>query len=69
LEASEFWPVVGTNMPRHAAKMKRSDRTSMTSVDFSFRSILIARHSRVNSSMTFSMRNFLPLWVRSSTKS
>ena len=41
----------------------------MTSVDFSLRSIRIARHSRVNSSMTFSMRNFLPLWVRSSTKS
>jgi hypothetical protein len=49
--------------------LKRSDRTSMTSVDFSFRSTRIARRSRVNSSMTLSMRSFLPLWVRSSTKS
>jgi hypothetical protein len=38
-------------------------------LDFSFRSMRIARHSRVNSSMTLSMRNLRPLWVRSSTKS
>ncbi len=50
-------------------RMKRSERTSMTSVDFNFRSMRIARPSRVNSSMTFNMRNFLPSWVRSSTKS
>jgi hypothetical protein len=49
--------------------LKRSDRTSITSVDFSFRSTRIVRHSRVNSSMTLSMRSFLPSWVRSSTKS
>jgi hypothetical protein len=49
--------------------LKRSDRMSMTSVDFSFRSTRIARHSRVNASMTLSMRSFLPLCVRSSTKS
>ena len=29
----------------------------------------LARHSLVNSSITFSMRNLRPLWVRSSTKS
>jgi hypothetical protein len=32
--------------------LKRSDRTSITSVDFSFRSTRIVRRSRVNSSMT-----------------
>jgi len=50
-------------------RMKRSDSTSMTSVELSFRSIRIAGHSRVNSSMRFSMRNLLPSWVRLSTKS
>ena len=40
-----------------------------TSVDLSRRSMRIARHSRVNSSMMLSMRYFLPSWVRSSTKS
>jgi hypothetical protein len=53
-------------MPRN---MKRSECTSITSVDLSFRLIRIAKHSRVNSSTTFSMRYFLPSCVRSSTKS
>jgi hypothetical protein len=47
-------------------KMKRSESTSMTSVDLSLRLTRIAMHSRVNSSITLSMRYFLPLWVRSS---
>jgi hypothetical protein len=42
---------------------KRSDRTSMTSIDVSFRSTRIARRSRVNASMTSSMRRFLPSCV------
>ena len=65
----ELGTIVRTDWPGTPRRMKRSDRTSMTSVDLSLRSTRIARHSRVNSSMTFSMRNFLPLWVRSSTKS
>ncbi len=43
-------------------KMNRSDRTSMTSVDRSFRSTRMTRHSRVNSSIRFNIRNFLPSW-------
>lgn len=38
-------------------------------LELSLRSIRIARHSRVYSSITLSMRNFLPSWVRPSTKS
>src|SRR4051812_204974 len=52
-------PLSERTCPGTPRRMKRSDRTSMTSADFSFRSIRIARHSRVNSSMTFSMRNLL----------
>ena len=62
--------------------MNWSDSTSITSVDRSFRSIRIARRSRVNSltafagkrlsggaSIRLSVRNLLPSWVRASTKS
>ena len=49
--------------------MNRSESTSITSTAFSFRLTLMARHSRVNSSMMLSMRNLRPSWVRSSTKS
>jgi hypothetical protein len=38
----------------------RSDRISMTSVELSFRFTPIAKHSRVNPSMMFSMRYFRP---------
>jgi DNA-binding transcriptional LysR family regulator len=38
-------------------------------MDLSFRLIQIAKHSLVNSSTTFSIRYFLPSYVRSSTKS
>ena len=41
----------------------------MTSVDFSFRSTRIVRRSRMNSSMTVSLRSFLPSWAQSSTTS
>jgi len=49
--------------------MNRSVRTSITAAEFSLRSILIARYSRLNSSITLSMRNFLPSWIRLLTKS
>ena len=66
---NELGTIVGTNMARHAAQDEEVRQDVNDIVDLSFRSMRIARHSRVNSSMTFSMRNFLPLWVRSSTKS
>ena len=50
-------------------RMNRSDKTSTTSVAPSFRATRMARHSRVNSSTTQSMRNLRPSRVRSSTKS
>lgn len=65
----ELRTVVRTDMARTPRRMKRSDGTSTTSVDLGLRSMRIAGQSRVNSSMTSSMRNFLPSWVRSSTKS
>lgn len=46
-----------------------SPSTSNTSWLFNRRSTLIARHSRVNSSITVSMRNLRPSCVRSCTKS
>src|SRR6187455_3497529 len=62
-------PLSERTWPGTPRRMNRSDKTSMTSVELSLRSIRIARHSLVNSSMMLSMRNFLPLWVRPSTKS
>ncbi len=50
-------------------RMNWSAKTSMTSVNWSFRLTRMARHSRVNSSTRLSMRTFLPSWVRLSTKS
>jgi hypothetical protein len=50
-------------------RINRSDRASMTSVDLSFLSIRITRHSRVTSSTMFSIRYFLASCVRSSTLS
>jgi integrase len=50
-------------------KMKRSERASITSMLFSLRETRMARHSWVNSSMTLSILNRLPSWVRSSMKS
>ena len=47
----------------------RSDNTSITSTAFNRRDTRIAMHSCVNSSMTLSIRYFLPSCVRSSTKS
>ena len=41
----------------------------MTSAALSLRPTRMARHSWVNSSMTFNILNFRPSWVRSSTKS
>jgi len=49
--------------------MNSSARTSMTSIYFSLRRTRIARLSWVNSSITLSIRYFLPSCVRSSTKS
>lgn len=46
-----------------------SANDSMKSVDRSFRSTTMSRHSRVYSSMSVSMRNALPSWVRSTTRS
>src|SRR6187455_3297124 len=65
----ELRPLSERTWPGTPRRMNRSDRASMTSVELSLRSMRIARHSRVNSSMMLSMRNFLPLWVRPSTKS
>lgn len=48
-------------------RMNRSDRTSMTSVGLSLRSMRIASASCVNSSITLSMRYFLPSSVRDQT--
>ena len=66
----EFGTVVGTDMARHAAQ----DEEVRQDVDDIGRLQPPVDPDRqapswVNSSMTFSMRNFLPLWVRSSTKS
>ena len=56
-------------MAGHAAQDEEV-RQDVDDVDrFSLRATRIARHSWVNSSMTLSIRNFLPSWVRSSTKS
>src|SRR6476469_1898492 len=55
-------PLSERTWPGTPRRMNRSDKTSMTSVELSLRSIRIARHSLVNSSMMLSMRNFLPLW-------
>src|SRR6188472_1969037 len=55
-------PLSERTWPGTPRRMNRSDRASMTSVELSLRSMRIARHSRVNSSMMLSMRNFLPLW-------
>src|SRR5262249_22754935 len=52
-------------MPR---RMKKSDRTSITSIALSLRATRIAKHSWVNSSSTLSIRYLRPSWVRSSTK-
>ena len=49
--------------------MNRSASTSITSAELSLRATRIDRHSRVNSSTTFSIRNLRPSRVRSSTKS
>ena len=49
--------------------MNRSARVSITSVALSFPAALLARHSRVNSSTTLSIRNRRPPCVRSSTTS
>jgi hypothetical protein len=54
----------GTPRSRHNAAS-----ISITSALLSRRATLIARHSRVNSSIRHGMRYFLPSWVRSSTKS
>ena len=62
-------PLSERTWPGTPRRMNRSDRASMTLVELSLRSMRIARHSRVNSSMMLSMRNFLPSWVRPSTKS
>ena len=62
-------PLSDRTWPGTPRRMNRSVRTSITAVEFSFRSILIDRHSRVNSSITLSIRNFLPSCVRLSTKS
>src|SRR5690606_25165485 len=57
----ELRAVVGTDVLRHAAQDEQvSDRTSMTSVELSLRSMRIASASCVNSSITLSMRYFLP---------
>ncbi|AMY72136.1 hypothetical protein AKL17_2p0014 (plasmid) [Frigidibacter mobilis] len=56
-------------MRGRARAMNSSVSTSMTSRELSFRATRIARHSRVNSSTTFSMRSLRPSRVRSSTKS
>jgi hypothetical protein len=64
----ELRAIIGTNVLRDAIKIK-TESTSMTSMDFSFRSIRMARRSCVNSSMMFSILYFLASWVRSSTKS
>jgi hypothetical protein len=50
-------------------RMNKSDSTSITAVELSLRSMRMARHSCVNSSMMFSMRYFLPSGVRYSMKS
>ena len=65
----ELGAIVGPYVARDPRRMNRSESTSMTSIALSVRSTRMARHSWVNSSMTLSMRNFRPLWVRSSTKS
>jgi hypothetical protein len=49
--------------------MNSSVNVASTSSLDSRRATTIARLSRVNASITVSMRNFLPSWVRSSTKS
>src|ERR1700748_3402666 len=46
-------------MPR---RMKRSDRTSITSTALSLRPTRIAKHSWVNSSSTLSIRYLRPSW-------
>src|SRR5215210_656237 len=66
----ELRSIVRPDVARHAlAEMNKSESTSMTSMALSLRSTRMARHSCVNSSMTLSIRNFRPSWVRSSTKS
>ena len=66
----ELGTIVGTDMARNATQ----DEEVRQDVDDIGRLQSPVDPDRqapswVNSSMTFSMRNFLPLWVRSSTKS
>ncbi len=49
--------------------MNSSQSTSITSAAFSLRATRIAKHSRVNSSTTFSRRTLRPSCVRASTRS
>lgn len=72
----EFRAVVGTNMPRHATEHKQvrqniDDRGGIELAVDADRQAFPRELAAPNvvSSMTFNMRNFLPLWVRSSTKS
>src|SRR5262249_20996405 len=44
-------------------RMKRSDRTSITSIALSLRPTRIAKHSWLNSSSTLSIRYLRPSWV------
>jgi hypothetical protein len=54
--------------PRRSPRLGKSS-TSITSTEPSLRATRIDRHSRVNSSTTFSIQNLRPSRVRSSTKS
>ncbi len=60
----KFRPIVRTYELGAPRSMNRSVRTSITSVEFSFRSTLIAKHSRLYSSRMFSVRKALPSSVR-----
>ncbi len=56
----ELGAVVRPDVRRHAAQDEQVRQDVVTSTDLSLRSTWITRLSRVNSSITFSMRNFRP---------
>ena len=60
----ELRAVVGPDVIRHAAQDEQIGQDVDDVVRSQLPSTRIARHSRVNSSMRLSMRNFLPSWVR-----
>ena len=62
-------PLSERNWPGMSRRMNSLESTLIAATAFSLRDARIAKHSRVNSSTTFSIRNLRSSCVRASTKS